>query len=749
MPLVPNRRLILATALMLGGLCGPLAPALSAAELDLSRNIDIALPAQVELGKLTDLVGELVGVSIQYNPQRLRGTVNLTLRGSHSVRDLWQIYGQVLANQGFCTIVTGEPPVYQVVALGEAAGLSAVSPRETLDEESSLVPSFVVAIHELEHLAPEPAMQAVNAVLASQHSQVRVLGKDTTRIVMLGLREKVREALRILTMLDRPAITPAFRQYQPRFATPQKLQTAVNAAWNAAARVAGRESPIEIQLTPDGTRLLMITTAENATALVALAQELDESEPVQTQTYRPGQFAIADVAQLLEQVLQGEEASERLRIVRDELTDSLIISATSAQHQRVATILADLDSAPAAVRRVMRSFVVKHRKATDMAEVVRELVSAGFDEAGSSGDSDNTQAATTTTQIAPPAENANAEQAATATTEEATPAPRQQRPAAGGETEAITISVDEPTNTMIALGPPRLIAQVEALVAELDERQPQVELEISMVIVSESESRDIGIELVGLFKSSAITGNLGSLFGVGPTFDSATDPSQANGDFSGLGGMVIQPGDYSTLIRAVETLSEGESVITSRIVVDNNSDAVLNALVQEPTVNVNTNNSVAFTSIGQASEAGTQITITPQISAADHVTLTYAIGQSTFIGESTTTADGAVIPPPRRSDDISSVATIPDGHVIALGGLANRNEGEGETRVPFLGALPFIGNLFKRKTNDANISRFYVFIRANVLRHPNYEDLKYLSRPIADEAKVDDGWPILEPRFID
>ena len=45
------------------------------------------------------------------------------------------------------------------------------------------------------------------------------------------------------------------------------------------------------------------------------------------------------------------------------------------------------------------------------------------------------------------------------------------------------------------------------------------------------------------------------------------------------------------------------------------------------------------------------------------------IGGALGVGESIQAGDGAVLPPPRRADTISSVATVPDGHVIALGGL--------------------------------------------------------------------------------
>jgi len=108
-----------------------------------------------------------------------------------------------------------------------------------------------------------------------------------------------------------------------------------------------------------------------------------------------------------------------------------------------------------------------------------------------------------------------------------------------------------------------------------------------------------------------------------------------------------------------------------------------------------------------------------------------------------------VLPPPRSANTFSSVATVPDGHVIALGGLVNQRESKGHTGLPWIARVPVLGMLFRNQTSEEGDARFFVFIRVNVLRHADFADLKHLSAPRRDEADVDDGWPELEPRFLD
>ena len=202
------------------------------------------------------------------------------------------------------------------------------------------------------------------------------------------------------------------------------------------------------------------------------------------------------------------------------------------------------------------------------------------------------------------------------------------------------------------------------------------------------------------------------------------------------------------MVRALETVASGRSLIRSRVVVTNNGKAMVNGVVQEPVTSINSGDQVATTSYSGTSDAGTQLSLEPQISAADNVTLTYAITQSAFLGDSTVTANGGVIPPTKRTDSVSSVATIPDGFVIGLGGLSNRSDSDSESRLPFLGGIPILGHLFKNQSRSSTDSRFYVFIRASVLRHSTFADLRRISREQAADLPQIPNRPALKPESL-
>jgi type II secretory pathway component GspD/PulD (secretin) len=701
------------------------------------QRLSITLPGSSELDKLADLTAQFAGVSIQYNPQKIRGSVRLDVRGQLTQAELWEVFNQVLVGQGFTTVVAGLPAVYQVVPITEAPGLSAVLSAED-SARLPYQPGYAAEVIELKHLGAEPTVKALAALFANQVCQVRTLGPEHDKLVIAAPQAWLREARQLLVRIDRPGIVPVVRMFRPQRTEPQGIQAAATAAWAAMNRISAQPRLAEVQVAPDGAQVVLIASGEDIDRLVELITGLDESEPVESRTYNPRFFSIDEVAGLLQRLLQAERKGAPdggAAVVRDALTGSLIIRATVAQHRRIEEVMRTLEDSPATARRQVRSLVVKHRQAEEVAKLISSLRTSGSLAGGGAqapaGDSGATKAPA-------PAPAANPT------------APAGGHLATVSRDNDLVLAADPLTNRLIAMGDPRVLDQVQALVAQLDQRQPQVELEVVLVTLSSSQNLSLGVELVSMIQTNQVSGGIGSLFGL----SQAVGGQQAVRSFSGngptgLGGIIMQPGDFAGVITALEKITDARSLIRSRIVANNNVKSTVDGVVQQPLTSNNASATVSTTSVTGTTDAGTQITITPQISVADYVTVTYAISQSTFLGDAVTTANGAVIPPPKRADTITSAATVPDGFVIGLGGLSNRTDSRGESRVPLLGRIPVLGMLFKQQSDTTSDSRFYVFIRANIMRHETFADLRRISERRSDEAQLrESGWPQLSPELM-
>ncbi len=113
----------------------------------------------------------------------------------------------------------------------------------------------------------------------------------------------------------------------------------------------------------------------------------------------------------------------------------------------------------------------------------------------------------------------------------------------------------------------------------------------------------------------------------------------------------------------------------------------------------------------QREEVGTILKVTPHISEGNTVQLKIEQEDSSPGAKLTDSAD---ISTNKRS--IKTTILIEDGGVIVLGGLMSDTVTESEDRVPGLGAIPILGNLFKSRSGSRQKKNLMVFIRPRILR---------------------------------
>ena len=472
-------------------------------------------------------------------------------------------------------------------------------------------------------------------------------------------------------------------------------------------------------------RVIVADLRDRVARVVSLMQALDIRTTV-TRSYEPRVFSPGEVGEAVKRLI-GEE----VRVVADGLTGTLLVEATATQHEAIAALVERLDAETSAARLSTRTITVRHRPVEEIVSLVNRLLGAGV-----AGQPDQVAETTSTSTRLPPEAPTAAERARNR---------GQDRAASEGviQIDGMTVSLvaDEATSRILAIGPPGVLDKVQELVRELDVRQPQVMLDVTMVSLTEGETFDLGVELEKIEIAGDIRIRLASLFGLS---SGSAEGGRDAGNGEGFTGVVLDPGDFAVVVRALETVNQGRSLSLPRVLVDNAATATLDAVREEPFVSINSGDTVATTSFGGSASAGTQITVTPRIAEGDHLLLEYAVSLSQFVGQSASPS----VPPPRQQSSITSIATIPDGHAIVLGGLETMNEGEAVSQVPLLGDIPWLGELFKNRSRSRGRTKFYVFIRPTITRGDGFEYLKYVSQDMAEDLGVNDGFPVVKPRVI-
>jgi len=665
----------------------------------------LELAPTVELPRLVDLASQRLGVNIEYD-SKLAGSVTLRLGSEITDEELWRLTNRLLASRGFTTVRMAEDGTLSVVPLSAAAGLAKIERPEDLEAEGVAAPAGFVAVSvPVRARRPEEIVTAVKPLLTPQAGSVTAL-PELRAVLVADLRGRVRDALSAIAALDAAAAPLLPVEITPEHLRASEIVALVGQL--SAKRIASGASPLRGDLLPsaDDRSLLLVAPEEDLGQWRALIAQLDRRESLETISYTPAAFSITDVAASVDRLVGGDE---RFRVVADELTGTLMVTATRAQHEQVRALLDRLAEAPEATRRPTRSFKLRNRDAEEVLGVVRSLVAAGMlDRSGAGDAADSTAVAS-----------------------------------AQGQTEALQLTSDPATNSIIAIGEVQELQRLEQLLRDLDVRRPQVLLEVLIISLSESDALDLGVEIEAAINGPNDTvAKLASLFGLSSTGAGSAGIEGNRG--AGFTGIVLNPGDFSVVLRALKNLNEGRSLSMPKVLVASNEQASINSVLEQPYTTLNASDTVATTSFGGSSNAGTEVSVTPQIAEGDHLRLEYQVSLSAFVGEA---ADPSV-PPPRQQNSIDSVATIPDGYTIAVGGIELTTEGYSETGIPLLSDVPILGEAFKNRSKSSSRTRFYVFIRPTILRDRDFEDLKYLSDRDAAGVGVDDGWPVPQPMVI-
>ncbi|HKX45221.1 MAG TPA: secretin N-terminal domain-containing protein [Planctomycetota bacterium] len=679
------------------------------------------LSERLALSALLDLAAERLGLDVEYDPALLGDEVTLRLRGGLGDEELWALTNRLLASRQLTTVQRPGEGTLGVVRLQDAGRWARIEP-----ELAAARAGFIRYALRLEVLDAAAAAESAKPLLSSGTSQAEALG--ASGLLLLGdLAPNVRQAAELLQGLDQrgPGTELFERPLAHRKATDVVAQ--VERALGALDQSGGARPAGRLLAAVDEQSVLVVASPGAMPAWEALIARFDGAPHLETRSYVPRHHSVEAVGGVVRSILDSDpQSTGRARVAPEPLTGTVLVTATPEQHLLVEDLFRRLDAASRESRREVRSFPLENRSSSEVVERLEQLLAAG-----DLASTDLPDVAT-----APSADQDPSAPDALATSGPSTDA------GASVLAAGLVLTEDPETNRIIGYGEVALLDQVEALLTELDVRRPQVLIEALVVTLTESETRALGVELQRVGEIGGTQVQFASLFGLGsPDLVSDTLPIPVGTGFSGV---ALDPGDYSILVRALDSVTRGRSMSRPRVLVNNNQPATLDSVLESPFLSTNASDTVATTSYGGSTSAGTSISVTPTLVEGDHLTLQYTVSISTFVGESTDPA----LPPPRQDNRVESHVTIPDGYTVVVGGLELEESDYGETSVPWLGEIPLLGYLFKESTRSTNSGRFYVFIHAQVMRHDGFADLRYLSDRMKERADLDDGWPRLEPRII-
>jgi len=297
------------------------------------------------------------------------------------------------------------------------------------------------------------------------------------------------------------------------------------------------------------------------------------------------------------------------------------------------------------------------------------------------------------------------------------------------------ITVDDRTNTLLVRETPSQIAEIRALVAELDVPIKQVLIESRIVSATDNFSKSLGVRF-GFSRTDTFESAHGddpfalnqdnysyTIGGKEPgdtTYAAGTTsfhtggqdnylvdlPSSLGGASLGLAIGKIGSHLLQLELSAMQAEGRGEIISNPRLVTADKNEATIKAGVQIPYQEASSSGATSISFV----DAVLSLAVKPQITPDNRIIMDLAVNKDAV----SSVVVGSI--PAVDTQQITTQAIVDNGETVVLGGIYERSVSSAVSRVPFFSDLPYVGWAFRNKLNTDNKSELLIFVTPKILK---------------------------------
>lgn len=323
-----------------------------------------------------------------------------------------------------------------------------------------------------------------------------------------------------------------------------------------------------------------------------------------------------------------------------------------------------------------------------------------------------------------------------------------------------SLSYDKRTNTLLVIDIPARVAAIRDLVQKLDKPVDQVVIEARIVIANESVARELGARfgISGSNGNKYFSGNLdantdnrnadataartnaelqraytdavnawvdGGRIGSAPTSPIPVASTITRGLMTNLPAALQNPAGSLALsilnagylldieLSAIQEQGRGEVISNPRIVTSNQKESVIRQGKEIGYITV-TGAGGQLTPTVNFKEALLELKVTPTITNDGRVFLNLNVKKDELDGFVSAGSFGDV--PQIAKREVNTAVLVDDGQTVVIGGVYEFSDTTDLAKVPFLGDLPVIGNLFRNKSRSKSKAELLIFVTPKVMR---------------------------------
>jgi general secretion pathway protein D len=299
--------------------------------------------------------------------------------------------------------------------------------------------------------------------------------------------------------------------------------------------------------------------------------------------------------------------------------------------------------------------------------------------------------------------------------------------------EGVHILPDPRTNSLLVMATKEDMARIQELVKSIDTSVAQVQIECVIAELTLNNELDVGVDMFSrLWRAGEASGTGGNSTDgntpvqLSPLSAIGSNLPTAAALAGGAGGLTyfttFRNLNLDTVLHALATTSNSKVLSTPIIQTMDNQEADITVGESVPVPTSQTSSLISgigtlatagVTSSIQYEDVAIELTVTPRINPDGYVRMDIEqkvndLGANVNIG-------GTIVPTILKREAKSSLA-VQDKSTIVLGGLIQQTKSVTTTKTPFLGDIPFFGQLFKSQTNNRQRTELIIFIRPTVMR---------------------------------
>ncbi len=431
---------------------------------------------------------------------------------------------------------------------------------------------------------------------------------------------------------------------------------------------------------PSSNVLIVSDRADNIARIIQLIKRIDRPSNDDVEVVQLQHASAAEMVRVLSALKKssgvGKQANRAPMLVADERTNSILLGGDKGERLRLRALIAHLDSPTGGGG----STQVVYLKYADAASIVPVLTNVSSNILKAAG--------------------------------------KPKSKSAGKPASNISIQADVNTNALVITAQPDVMRSLKSVIRQLDIRRAQVLVEAIIAEVSSTKSSELGVQFGTLDSSNGVVAS--EFPGTGPNILSLA--LSANPITTLGGGFTIGAGDgrgsnrFGVLLRAIASDDDSNLLSTPNLVMLDNEEAeiIVGQNVPFVTGSQQTTGGLAnpFQTI-QRQDVGLTLRVKPQINEGDAIKLDITQETSSVVPDNSSVTSADIITNKRS---IKTTVMVEDGEIIVLGGLISEDLTEGVSKVPVLGDIPLLGNLFRSRTTRKLKTNLMVFLHPVILK---------------------------------